>query len=41
MVKDESGILEKSGYEAVLDEAGKLAIIAKEGNAAADSGQKK
>ena len=29
VVKDESGILGKSGYEAVLDEVGKLEIIAK------------
>ncbi|KAL2002812.1 hypothetical protein VTN02DRAFT_5855 [Thermoascus thermophilus] len=31
VVKDESGILEKSGYEAVLDQTGKLTIRAKEG----------
>ncbi|KAL2012191.1 hypothetical protein VTN00DRAFT_4909 [Thermoascus crustaceus] len=31
VVKDESGILEKSGYEAVLDQTGKLTIRTKEG----------
>jgi hypothetical protein len=45
VIKDESGILEKSGYEAVLDEVGKLAIVAKrEVNASgntADSGKRK
>ncbi|KAL1966970.1 hypothetical protein VTN77DRAFT_3714 [Rasamsonia byssochlamydoides] len=30
VVKDESGILEKSGYEAVIDQVGKLAIRPKE-----------
>ncbi|BDD62849.1 copper transport protein [Monascus purpureus] len=31
VVKDEGGVLEKSGFEAVIDQAGKLAIRPKEG----------
>lgn len=30
VVKDQSGILEKSGYEAVIDQVGKLSIRPKE-----------
>ena len=34
VMKDEGGLLERSGYEAVLDEVGKLAIRKRDPNAA-------